>query len=58
MSVLWSEDVKDEAYANYDTLNLCFHDTKTNKSKSSTTMMTDNVNYNNDTVREGVTSCM
>ena len=30
LSLLWSEAVKDEAYAIYNTLNLFFPDTKTN----------------------------
>ena len=33
---------------------LCFYDTKTNKSKTTTTMMTDNFDCDHDTVREGV----
>ena len=53
-SLLWSEDVMHEAYDIYDTLNLCFPDTKTNKSKTAETMTTDNVNCDHDTVREGV----
>ena len=52
--LLWSEAVRDEAYSIYDTLGLYFPDTKTNKSKTTTTMMTDNFDCDHDTVREGV----
>ena len=48
----------DKAYAIYDTINLCFPDTKTNKSKITTTMTTNNVACDHDTVEEGVKSWM
>ena len=57
-SILWSEAVRYEDYAIYDTPNLCFPDTNTNKRKITTTMTTDNVDCDHDTVREGVKSCM
>ena len=43
-SLLWYEAVRDEAYAIYDTLDLCFPDTKTNKSKTNTKIRINNVN--------------
>ena len=43
LSLIWSDAIRDEAYAIYNTLDLCFPDTKTNKIKITTTMMTDNV---------------
>ena len=52
LSLLWSEAARDEAYAIYDTLNLCFSDTKTNNSKTTTKMTTDNIDFDHDTVRE------
>ena len=58
LSLLWSKAVRYEAYAIYDTLDLSFPDTNTNKSKTTMTMTTDNVYYYHDTVREGVTSWM
>ena len=57
LPLLWSEAVRDEAFAIYDTFDLCFPDTKTNKSKTTTKMTTDN-NCDHDTVREGVKSWM
>ena len=57
-SLLWSEAVRDEAYAIYNTLDLCFPDTKTNKIKTTTTMTTNNADCDHDTVREGVKSWM
>ena len=56
--IVWSEDVKDEACSIYDTLDLCFPDTNTNKSKTTATMTTDYVDCNHYTVREGVKSCI
>ena len=56
--LLWSESVRDESYAIYGTLNLCFLNTKTNKSKMATTMTPNNVNCDHDTFREGVKSWM
>ena len=38
-------------HAIYDTLDLCFPNTKTKKSKTTTTMTTDNVNCDHGTVR-------
>ena len=58
MSLLWSEAVIDYAYAIYDTLDLCFPATNTNKSKTTMKMKTDNFDCDHDTVREGVKSCM
>ena len=55
-SRLWSEAVRYEAYAIYDTLDLCFPGTKINKRKTIMTMTTDNADCNNDTVRVGVKS--
>ena len=49
--LLWSEAFRNEAYAIYDTLNLCFPDTNTKKSRTTTTMTTDDVECNHDTVR-------
>ena len=57
-SLLWSDYVRYEAYGIYDTPNMCFPDTKTKKSKTTTTMTTDNVDCDHDTVREGVKSWM
>ena len=57
-SLLWSEAIRYEAYAIYNTLDLSCPDTKTNKSKTTTTMTTDNVDCDHDTVREGVKSWM
>ena len=54
MYLLWYDSVRDEAYDIHDTLDLCFPDTNTNKSKMTTKMMTNNVDCNHDTVREGV----
>ena len=54
MSLLWSEAVRDEAYAIYNMLDLCLPDTKTKKSKTTTTITTDHVDCNHDTVREEV----
>ena len=58
MSLLCSEAVRYKAYAIYVTLDLCLPDTKTNKIKTTTTITTDNVDCNYDTVREGVKSWM
>ena len=52
--LLWSKAVMYDAYSVYNTLDLCFPDTKTNKSKMTTTIMINNVNCDHDTVREGV----
>ena len=41
-SLLWSEDVRDGAYVIYDTLDLCFPDNHTNKSKTTMTTTTNN----------------
>ena len=41
-SLIWSEAVRIYSYAISDTLDMCFPDTKTNKSKATTTMTTDN----------------
>ena len=41
LSLLWSEADSDETYASYNTLGLCFPDTKTKKSKTTTKIMTD-----------------
>ena len=57
-SLLWSEAIRDQAYAIYDTIDLCFPDTKTNKINTTTTMTTDNVDCNQDKMREGVKSWM
>ena len=54
MSLLWSETIWDEADDICNTLNLCFPDTKINKSKTTTTMTTNNVKCNHDKMREGV----
>ena len=54
--LLWSKAVRDEVYAIYDTLNLCFPDTKTNKIKTTKTTTTNNIDCNHVTVREGVKS--
>ena len=56
MSLLWSEAVRDEAYAIYNTIGLCFLDTKTNKSKTNKKMTTNNVDCDHETVKEGVKS--
>ena len=53
-SLLWFEAVRDEAYVIYNTLDLCFPDTKANKSKTTMTITADNIDCNHDTVREGV----
>ena len=50
-SLLWSEAVRDEAYAIYDNFNLCFPDTNTNKIKVTKTRTTGNLNCDHDTVR-------
>ena len=57
-SFLLSENVRDEAYSIYDTLNLCFPDINTNKNKMIKTMTTNNVNCNHNTIIEGVKSWM
>ena len=57
-SLLWSKYGRDEAYAIYDTIGLCLPDTNTNKSKTTMTIMTDNIDCGHDTVREGVKSRM
>ena len=54
MSLLCSEAVRYKAYSIYVTLDLCLPDTKTNKIKTTTTMTTDNVNCDNEIVREEV----
>ena len=43
LTLLWYKAVMDEAYAIYNTLNMCLPDTKTNKRKTTTTMTTNNV---------------
>ena len=58
MSLIWPEVVRDEAYYIYNTLDLCFLDTNTKNIKTTTTMTTDNVNCDHDTVREGLKSWM
>ena len=56
--LLWSEYVRYDAYAIYDTLDLFLPDTNMNKSKTTTTTTTDNVDCDHDTVMEGVKSWM
>ena len=53
MYLLCSQAARYEAYVIHDTLDLCFHDTKTNKRNTTMTMTTDNANCNHDTVRRG-----
>ena len=54
--LLWYEAVRDDAYAIYNTLDMCLPDTKNNKRKKTTTMTTDNVYCDHYTVREGIKS--
>ena len=56
--LLLSGAVRDEAYAIYDTLNLCFPANKINKSKTTMTTMTNNFDYDHATVREEVKTWM
>ena len=58
LSLLWSEADSDETYASYDTLGLCFPDTKTSKSKTTATITAGNVDCGHYTVREEVKSYM
>ena len=54
--LLWYKAFRDEVYAIYNTIDLCFLDTKTNKSKTNKKMTTNNVDCDHETVKEGVKS--